>query len=68
MINGMLNARYFQQHLDDYLEDAANDRNAGKPAGEFMIKGYVLDAEEASDDAVIGIVDQRFRRARNLAA
>jgi hypothetical protein len=33
-----------------------------------MIKGYVLDAEEASDDAVIGIVDQRFRRARNLAA
>ncbi len=68
MIKGMLDARYFQQHLDDYLEDAANDRNASEPVSEFMVKGYVLDPEEAFDDAVIDIVDQRCRRARNLAA
>jgi len=68
VIKKMLNESNGQQYLDHYLQAAANDRNVSKSANGFVVKGYVLDAEEVSDNAVIGIVEQRFRRLRNLAA
>ena len=68
MTKGILDARIAHQYLDNYLQEAANDRHVNKPANGCVIKGYVLDAEEAADDSVIGIVDKKFRRARNLAA
>ena len=68
MIKGIFDVRITRQYLDIYLQEAANDRHVNKPANGCVIKGYVLDAEEAADDSVIGIVDKKFRRARNLAA
>ncbi len=68
MIKRQLDARIGHLHLDNYLQEGANDQHIAKPLSGFVIKGYVLDTEEIADNTVIGNVEQRFRRLRNLAA
>ncbi len=68
MIKRQLDARIGHLHLDNYLQEGANDQRVAKPQSGIVIKGYVLDTEETAANTVIGSVEQRFRRLRNLAA